>query len=157
MDTPEKRRQLEVLGEEIFELSKLVSRSRAQAMVANKVETLTETENLTLDLLSRNPVMTVGEIQKAIGVLPAQMSRVVRSLEDKSGTAFIQCRINAQDRRRIDVCITPEGTAAMEAYREARLESILRILSILDESERSEFMRMIRKIREHVFKSIKNK
>jgi DNA-binding MarR family transcriptional regulator len=148
--------QLEALGEEIFELTKIVARARAQA--SNKhVETLTETENLTLDLLSKKAVMTVGEIQKAVGVLPAQMSRIVRSLEDKAGSAYIECNINPQDRRMINVSITTAGQKALSGYRKARLAMIMRILSVLDSEEREGFMGMLRKMRENISKSIKNK
>ncbi len=152
----ESQDQLEALGEEIFELTKIVARARAQA--SNKhVETLTETENLTLDLLSKHDVMTVGQIQKAVGVLPAQMSRIVRSLEDKGGSAYIECNINPNDRRMINVSITPAGQKALNNYRKARLSMILRILSVLDHDERENFMGMMRKMRDNISISIKNK
>lgn len=142
--------QLEALGDEIFELTKVTARARAQARGNKDVETLTETENVTLDLLRKNPVMTVGEIQKAVGVLPAQMSRIVRCLEDKGGTAYIECKINPKDRRMINVSLTPQGRKALDAYRKARTAMIRTILSVLDEGERAEFMRILRKMRQHV-------
>ena len=154
MDTPEKRRQLEALAEEIFNLSKIGTLARAQARKDGSVETLTETENLTLSLLIQNEVMTVGEIQKAIGVLPAQMSRIIRALEDKGGTAYLACSINPDDRRRIDVTITDDGREAYNAYRSARLDSAMRVLAVLEVSEREEFMRLLRKIRDHMSKYI---
>lgn len=148
--------QLDALGEEVFELTKIVARARAQA--SNKhVETLTETENLTLDLLSKQDVMTVGQIQKAVGVLPAQMSRIVRSLEDKGGSAYIECNINPKDRRMINVSITAAGQKALNSYRKARLAMILKILSVLDHDEREDFMGMLRKMRQNISNSIKNK
>ena len=48
MDTPEKRKQLKALAEEVFTLTQLGSRARAQARAGDAVEILTETENLTL-------------------------------------------------------------------------------------------------------------
>jgi MarR family 2-MHQ and catechol resistance regulon transcriptional repressor len=157
MDTPEKRRQLQALGEEIFELTKIVSKARAQAHRGDAVETLTETEHVTLDLLSKKEVMSVGEIQKSIGVLPAQMSRIVRTLEDKSGGPYILCSINPRDRRKIDVSISEEGTKALETYRAARMAMIVRTLSILDPEERESFMAIIRKIRQGFANTPKNK
>lgn len=148
--------QLEALGEEIFELTNIVAKARAQA--SNKhVDTLTETENIALDLLSKNPIMTVGEIQKAVGVLPAQMSRIVRSLEDKSGSAYIECNINPNDRRMINVSITTAGKKALANYRKARLGMILNVLSVLDHDERNEFMGIMRKMRDHVSNSLSKK
>ena len=80
MNTPQKRQQLAALAEEVFELGKLGSRMRAAARTDESASTLTETETLALDLLSKQGEMTVGEIQKGIGVLPAQMSRIIRAL-----------------------------------------------------------------------------
>lgn len=153
MDTPASRKQLEALGDEIMTLSMTFSRLRARSQKGSAVETLTETEHLALDLLKNGDVLTVGEIQQAIGVLPAQMSRIIRSLEDKGGSAYIQCAINAGDRRKIDVSITKEGKKALDAYRTARMGSILKTLSVLDSDEREEFMRMMRKIQASVSQS----
>jgi DNA-binding MarR family transcriptional regulator len=153
MKTPESRKQLEQLAEEIFGLSNLASRVRARAR-GSAVEMLTETEHLTLDMLERHGAMTVGQIQKGIGVLPAQMSRIIRALEDKSGSPFIECAINPDDRRKIDVALTAEGRKALASYQSARIASILGILSILDPAERDDFMRILRKIRDNMAASL---
>ncbi|NOX58301.1 MAG: MarR family transcriptional regulator [Planctomycetes bacterium] len=157
MTDPHDPQQLEALSDEIFDLTNIIARARAQSRGNKDVETLTETENITLDLLRKAPVMTVGEIQKAVGVLPAQMSRIVRSLEDKNGAAYIECKINAKDRRMIDVSITPKGRKALEAYRKARMAMITTILSVLDHDECDEFMRILRKMRDHISKLSSNK
>ena len=157
MDTDEKREQLAALAEEMFELGKLGSRVRAASRTDEGVDSLTETETLALDLLRKHGEMSVGEIQKGVGVLPAQMSRIIRSLEDKGGKPFIKCSINPNDRRKIDVSLTPEGAKALEAYRQERLGVTMGILSVLEVSEREEFMRILRKIRDHLNKSIKNR
>src|SRR3989442_15694279 len=65
---------------------------------------LKEVEFLTLSLLHDNGTMIVGDIQRLLGVLPAQMSRVIRSLENRD-RPLIQCRINARDKRKIDVVL----------------------------------------------------
>ena len=54
---------------------------------------LKEIEFLTLAILQANGTMIVGDIQRILGVLPAQMSRVIRSLENRD-RPLIQCRIN---------------------------------------------------------------
>jgi len=149
MNSPASRKQLEDLAEEIFALSNLASRARARDR-GSAVESLTETEHLTLDLLARHGAMTVGQIQKTIGVLPAQMSRIIRALEDKSGATFIRCAINPEDRRKIDVSLTSDGQKALSGYRNARISSILNILTILEPAERDEFMRILRKIQDNM-------
>ncbi len=155
MDTPEKRKQLKALAEEIFEMTKLTSRARAQAR-KDKTESLTETENVVLDLLSKTTSITVGEIQKAIGVLPAQMSRIIRALEGKGDEAYISCHINPDDRRKIDVSITPDGKKALEAYRDARTSLTMKLLAVLTTKEREDFMRITRKIRDNIPNSLPN-
>jgi len=154
MDTSASRKQLEALADEIMGLSLVISRARARAQKGSNVETLTETENLTLDLIKDGEVKTVGEIQQAIGVLPAQMSRIIRALEDKGGNPYITCSINPDDRRKIDVSITKDGRKAREGYRAARLQSIMNILSVLDHDEREEFMRLLRKIQADLSQSL---
>ncbi len=157
MDTPEKRKQLEAMAEEIFALRQLSSLARARAERGNDADSLTETEFLTLDLLAKNEQMTVGEIQKSIGVLPAQMSRIIRALEDKGGAAYIQCQINPEDRRKIDVTLTNEGRKAFTGYRSARLGATVKILSALSQPERDDFIRIMRRIRELISNAILNK
>lgn len=149
MASGNEKKQLEEVGLEIFELTKIVSVARAQARPKD-IEMLTETESVTLDLLSKAETMTVGEIQKQIGVLPAQMSRIVRSLEDKGGDAYIACSINPDDRRRIDVSITKEGQRSLDAYRNARLGFTIKLMESLTPDERESFMQILRKMRKHV-------
>ena len=56
---------------------------------------LKEVEFLTLALLQANSTMIVGDIQRVLGVLPAQMSRVIRSLENRE-RPLISCGINPE-------------------------------------------------------------
>ena len=65
---------------------------------------LKEAEFLTLAILRERGTMIVGDIQRLLGVLPAQMSRIIRALEDRD-QPLIGCRINPQDKRKINVCL----------------------------------------------------
>src|SRR5438477_9082631 len=76
---------------------------------------LKEIEFLTLAILQANGTMIVGDIQRILGVLPAQMSRVIRSLENRE-RPLIQCRINPRDKRKIDVCLTSWGEKSLLEY-----------------------------------------
>src|SRR3954468_12927994 len=76
---------------------------------------LKEIEFLTLSLLHKREKLIVGDIQRQLGVLPAQMSRIIRALETRD-RPLIACRINPQDKRKIDVALTPAGIAAFQEY-----------------------------------------
>jgi DNA-binding MarR family transcriptional regulator len=142
--TLQQAQQLQEFALEVFELSKNVWAAQSRAKARDGAE-LSETEFLALDLLVRaEHPLSVGEIQRQIGILPAQMSRVVRALESKSEAPLISCRINQEDKRKIDVELTPAGVAAHRAYRQAKLGSIEKILLSLDNADREEFMRILR-------------
>ncbi|MFQ6048047.1 MAG: MarR family winged helix-turn-helix transcriptional regulator [Phycisphaerae bacterium] len=134
------------MAEEIFELNKLswVARPRGGG---RRGSDLSESEFLALDLLVRHQPMSVGQLQRAIGVLPAQMSRVIRSLESKADKPLIRCSINPRDRRRIDVVLTEAGQKAHQSYRAVRLARAVEVLAELSESDRREFMRILRTVR----------
>ncbi len=140
--------QLQAFADEVFELSKesWLAQSRDKS---KKQPDLSETEFLALDMLAKaGRTHTVGEIQREIGVLPAQMSRIIRALEDKGGKPLVQCRINPTDKRKIDVALTPAGREAHRAYREVKLGSIQKALEALSDRDREEFMRLLRLIRQ---------
>jgi len=142
---PESRKLLDAMAEEIFVLFKVVATARSRRPSSSS--DLSETEFLALDALDRDGPMTIGEVQKRIGVVPAQMSRIVRSLEAEGGRGYVECKINHQDRRRIDVSLTEAGAKALAAFRKARLSSFYTVLEALKPEDRSEFMRMLRCIR----------
>lgn len=138
---------------EIFELYRLIAIARTRRPTGP--DELSETEFLTLDLLENEEPLTIGEVQKRIGVVPAQMSRIVRSLEGAGGKAFVACKINANDRRRVDISLTPAGKTALENYRNVRMGTMYHVLKALKPLDRLEFMRMLREIR-GAFQSLLN-
>ncbi len=148
MPVLQQAQQLQEFANEIFELSKDVWAAQSRAKGKEQTE-ITETEFLALDILWRaTGSLTVGEIQRQIGILPAQMSRVIRSLESKGHMPLISCRINPDDKRKIDVELTPAGRAAHQSYRQTKLGSIEKMLLTLSEHDRQEFMRILRLFRE---------
>jgi DNA-binding MarR family transcriptional regulator len=145
--------QLQEFADEIFELSKDVWAAQTRSRSREQTE-LAESEFLALDVLAKAAErLTVGEIQRSIGVLPAQMSRVVRALESKSDEPLIRCTTNPDDKRKIDVELTPAGRKAHQAYRQLKLGSIQKMLQSLSAQDREEFMRILRQIRSSVHKS----
>lgn len=146
---PRKRitESLDTQAEEIFELTQLASVLRTRTRMG-KTEALSEAEFLTLDFLAKDDDRTVGEIQRHVGVLPAQMSRMIRALEAKEGQALVACQINPQDRRKINVRLTATGRSIHKAYKGKRLALTGEILQALSDSDRARFMRILRQIRE---------
>jgi len=95
---------------------------------------LKELEFLTLSILHHRDTLIVGDIQRQLGVLPAQMSRIIRSLEARD-RPLIACRINPNDKRKIDVCLTAAGEKALGDYREQRVRAIAELLRRLPDDD----------------------
>lgn len=146
--------QLKDFVEEVFSTTKefLVAQA-AQSKARQDVE-LTQTEFLALDVLARSEgTPTVGDVQRQIGVLPAQMSRIIRSLESKGEQPLIECRINTHDKRKVDLAMTEAGREAYSRQRRVKLGAIEKMLLDLTDQDRAEFMRILRQIRESMAKS----
>jgi DNA-binding MarR family transcriptional regulator len=110
---------------------------------------LKEVEFLTLSLLHHHETLIVGDIQRQLGVLPAQMSRIIRSLEMRE-RPLIACRINPHDKRKIDVVLTAEGIAAFQEYQSARIGSISMLLGKLAEEDFDDLQRLLAKLQDAV-------
>ncbi len=113
---------------------------------------LKEVEFLTLALLHQHETMIVGDIQRLLGVLPAQMSRIIRGLESRDRPA-IQCQINSQDKRKIDVTLTEAGERALLDYEQMRIQGIGDVLRNMHEDDQDELNRVIDKMRTALEKS----
>jgi DNA-binding MarR family transcriptional regulator len=92
---------------------------------------LSESEFLALDALERVLHLSVGELRRFVGVLPAQMSRVIKALEQRYDEKLVLCAINRLDKRKIDVSITAKGRRAVQAYRRAKILAIVEALQPL--------------------------
>jgi DNA-binding MarR family transcriptional regulator len=127
------------LCEVVTHLSLTVPRGR------RRVGDLKEIEFLTLAILQDHGTMIVGDIQRLLGVLPAQMSRVLRSLEMRD-RPMVACRINRGDKRKIDVCMTPAGEKALHEYQAARLRRIVEVVRDLSEDEQEDLSRLLHRL-----------
>ena len=106
---------------------------------------LKEVEFLTLSLLQEHGIMIVGDIQRVLGILPAQMSRVIRALENRE-RPLILCRINSRDKRKIDVELTPNGEKALVEYQSKRVGRIVEQLSDLSDEDQDDLIRALNKL-----------
>jgi DNA-binding MarR family transcriptional regulator len=107
---------------------------------------LKEVEYLTLALLQDRESMNVGDMQRLLGVLPAQMSRIIRSLENRSAS-LVACRINPRDKRKIDVCLTETGRKAFLDYQSARVHRLVELLRDMNEDDQADVTQSLDKVR----------
>ena len=124
--------RIEELAQELFEV--FTHLCLATPRGRRRTDDLKEAEFLTLAILQDRGTMIVGDIQRQLGVLPAQMSRIIRALENRP-TPLISCQINAQDKRKIDVALTPAGRAAFQDYQTTRVRGIVNLLAKLPEDD----------------------
>jgi DNA-binding MarR family transcriptional regulator len=137
----------ELLAQSLFEaitqFCLAVPRSRRQP------GELKEIEYLALTLLRHHEPQIVGDLQRQLGILPAQMSRIIRALEDRE-QPLIVCSINAHDKRKIDVGLTEEGLQACREHQAERVTAIAQLLARLSDTELEELSRLIERFRELV-------
>jgi DNA-binding MarR family transcriptional regulator len=143
---------LQDYADEILDISKELWAVQAAYKSKDHLE-LTETEFLALDIITKSSQpLSVGEIQKRIGILPAQMSRVIRGLEKRMEKPLVECKINPLDKRKVDVELTEAGRRSHEEYRNAKLACIQQILLPLSDADRQELLRILRIVRSSVYK-----
>lgn len=135
---------VEDLAHELFEVVTQICLSTLRGR--RRSGDLKEVEFLTLSLLQGNQTMIVGDIQRLLGILPAQMSRIIRSLENRAHP-LIECRINPRDKRKIDVCLTPEGERSLAEYQGVRVARIIQKLKHLSEDDHEDIVRVLHKLR----------
>ena len=73
--------RVEDIAQELFQVVTQICLSTLRGR--RRAGDLKEVEFLTLSLLQAHGTMIVGDIQRVLGVLPAQMSRVIRALENR--------------------------------------------------------------------------
>jgi DNA-binding MarR family transcriptional regulator len=132
--------RLEVIAHDLFEVFTQLCLAALRGL--RRVGDLKEVEFLTLSILQEHGTMIVGDIQRQLGVLPAQMSRVIRSLEAREHS-LISCRINPSDKRKIDVCLTTAGEKALLDYQSIRVTRIGQLLHALTDDDQEDLARML--------------
>src|SRR5262249_22275792 len=136
--------QIEDVAHELFDVVTQICLSTLRGR--RRSGDLKEVEFLTLSLLQTNQTMIVGDIQRLLGILPAQMSRIIRSLENRAHP-LIECRINPRDKRKIDVCLTPQGERSLIDYQGVRVSRIIQKMQRLSEEDHDEMLRTLHKLR----------
>jgi DNA-binding MarR family transcriptional regulator len=137
--------RLDELALELFEVVTHICLSTLRGR--RRAGDLKEVEFLALSLLHTHETMIVGDIQRVLGILPAQMSRIIRSLENRE-RPLIQCRINPRDKRKIDVALTSHGQKALLDFQEARIGRLVERLSHLSDEDQDDLVRVLHKLQE---------
>jgi DNA-binding MarR family transcriptional regulator len=135
--------RLEEIGRELFDIVTQICLAALRGRRRNG--DLKEVEFLTLNILQDHGTMIVGDIQRMLGILPAQMSRIIRSLENRE-RPLIACRINPRDKRKIDVCMTEAGERALQEYQALRVDRIVGLLRDLPDEEQEDLNRLVDKL-----------
>jgi DNA-binding MarR family transcriptional regulator len=135
--------RIEDIAHELFQVVTQICLSTLRGR--RRAGDLKEVEFLTLSLLQAHGTLIVGEIQRVLGVLPAQMSRVIRSLENRE-RPLIQCSINSRDKRKIDVGLTNNGEKALLDYQGKRVGRIVEQLSTLSDDDQDDLIRALNKL-----------
>ncbi len=138
---------LNQMAREIFGLTKIAWRQRMTSRQSGEEE-LSEAQFLTLDMLvTRGEPQSVGDLQRSIHVVPGQMSRIIRSLENEFDAPLIRCELNQDDKRKIDVRLTEAGRAAYSEFVQSRVSRTLDILRQLPERDCLDFVRVCGEMR----------
>jgi DNA-binding MarR family transcriptional regulator len=137
--------RLEDLAQELFEVVTHICLSTLRGRRRNG--DLKELEFLTLSLLHAQGTMIVGDIQRLLGILPAQMSRIIRALENRP-EPLIECRINPRDKRKIDVVLTPQGEKALADYQDVRIGRLVEQLQSLSDEDQEDVVRVLHKLQD---------
>ena len=135
--------RIEDLAQELFEVVTQICLSTLRGR--RRAGDLKEVEFLTLSLLQANGTMIVGDIQRLLGILPAQMSRIIRSLENRQNP-LIECRINPRDKRKIDVFLTSTGERSLAEYQGIRIGRLIARLQTMSEDDQEELLRVLHKL-----------
>lgn len=84
-----------------------------------------------------------GEIRDIMDISSARIAATLNSLEKK---ALITRQIDASDRRRILIALTPAGKEAAEAHQRAVTENAATFLRLLGEHDAMEYVRITKKL-----------
>ena len=92
----------------------------------------------------RDGVMA-GELSREIGITTGRTAIALKNLESKG---LIRRQISEEDRRCVQVCITPAGQSAAEAMRAKVLDATVYVLTALGEQDAREYVRIVKRIAE---------
>ncbi|HEV2235585.1 MAG TPA: MarR family transcriptional regulator [Ktedonobacterales bacterium] len=86
---------------------------------------------------------SISELAKALGITAGTATVACQRLEK---AAFVTRTRQAQDERVVQVALTEQGQALIQAWRTQRREALTHLLSVLDEDEQEELHGLIERL-----------
>jgi len=128
------------LAEELLENMILANKSQSFA----KLSKVVHGEMFALQMIAlHDGDISPSEISKIAGTSPARIAAELNSLEHKG---LITREIDANNRRRILVCLTPEGIKVAAEHCQEAVQIAGEVLAQLGEQDAREYVRIIRKL-----------
>lgn len=108
-------------------------------------------EAFVIQFLAHSPKAVIpSEISATMGISSARIAAALGNLENKK---LITRSIDPSDRRRILVELTGEGEVMAREHHQMVLEHMTKMLSLLDEEEAIEYVRLTGKLAERISSS----
>ncbi len=98
-----------------------------------------------LRLLSRAGPLSIGEVASQLGIAMSSATSACKRLE-KAG--LLTRARQAEDERVVQVALTEQGRARIEAWKQRKREALTKLLSVLDQYEQEELQRMLERVLE---------
>jgi MarR family transcriptional regulator, organic hydroperoxide resistance regulator len=98
-----------------------------------------------LRILNRAGSLSIGELATELGITTSSATVACKRLE-KIG--LLTRERQAEDERVVQVALTEQGLAQIDAWRQRKRESLTGLLSVLDQHEQQELQRLIERVLE---------
>jgi len=109
-----------------------------------EVQNSSRGEAMVLHLVSIHPEgITPGQLREQMDVSSARVAAILGSLEAKG---MLQRQVDSNDRRRVQVELTPQGAQRASQNRASVLSHVERCLEVLDDGEISCILRVLYKM-----------
>src|SRR5213594_607896 len=96
-----------------------------------------------LTYLDQKEVLTMSAIAQKMGHTTAAASGLVARLEN---LGFVVRSVSREDRRKVMVCITPQGSALVRRIREEMVGNLMKVLEHLTRDEQRAWLQIYTKI-----------
>lgn len=114
-----------------------------QLHIHRQMEGFTQGEMMALGYLHQKGTVLAGELSEITGVSTARIAALLGTLERKG---LVVRESDPEDRRRVRVCLTPEGVAQITAQQKLVHDNITALLTRLGTEDAGHFVRIMDRI-----------